>query len=268
MSKGVVFRGMRLPVALCSVIILAAGCYERTAEYDPALEAKVREKIHEIEPLELEKTDPNKAAPEPNEPPPAKLELSLEQARALALENNLQLKASLISPTIAAAQLSEEEAAFEWAFFANANLLKTDVPSGGVRQVGDPPVLLPIIATSQNEIVRADLGVQVPLRTGGTVTFDLGDTRNENLKMDGPFNPSYEDSLAVSVSQPLLRNAGQWVSTYAIRIAGYNRDIVSARTKLDIITVLAAIDRVYWRLYAARRELEVREQQYELSQAS
>ena len=32
--------------------------------------------------------------------------------------------------------------------------------------------------------------------------------------------------LSVSISQPLLRNAGQWVNTYSIRIAAYNRDIV------------------------------------------
>ena len=225
------------------------------------------EKIYDIKPLELKKAEPNAVSPtDANEPPPAKMELSLEQCRALALENNLQLKASLISPTIAAARLSEEEAKFESAFFANADLRKTDIPSGGSRQVGDPPVFIPILATSQNESTTADLGVQVPLRTGGTVTFDLGDSRNKNLDMDGPFNPSYENSLSVSVSQPLLRNAGQWANTYSIRIAAYDRDIVSARTKLDVITVLAAIDRVYWRLYAARRELEVRQQQYELSQ--
>ncbi len=267
MNKRVVLRGMRLPVALCSLVILAAGCYERTAEYDPALEAKVREKIHEIEPLELAPTDPNKAAPEPNEPPPEKLELSLEQCRALALENNLALKASLISPTIAAAQLSEEEAAFEWSFFANADLAKSDQPQGRAVRVNG--ILFPAVEPSQIEYTRVDTGVRVPLRTGGTLTFDLADTRTKDLDAEPnrPFDPSYEHSLAVSVSQPLLRNAGQWVNTYSIRIAAYNRDIISARTKLDIITVLAAIDRVYWRLYAARRELEVRQQQYELSQA-
>jgi outer membrane protein TolC len=64
----------------------------------------------------------------------------------------------------------------------------------------------------------------------------------------------------------LLRNAGQWVNTYSIRIVAYERDITDARTRLDVITVLAAVDRVYWRLYAARKELEVREQQYQLAQ--
>ncbi|MEN6332959.1 MAG: TolC family protein [Phycisphaerales bacterium] len=247
------------------LFLSASGC-RPTDPYDPVLEARVREKIDQIEPLELERTDPNKAAPEPNKPP-EKLELSLEQCRALALENNLELKASLISPTIAAEQLSQEEAKFESSFFANANLAKSDQPQGRAVLVSD--TFVPTVGASEIEYTQVDTGVRVPLRTGGTVTFDLGDSRTKDLNADAnrPFDPAYEASLAVSISQPLLRGAGQWVNTYSIRIAAYNRDIVGARTKLDIITVLAAIDRVYWRLYAARRELEVRHQQYELSQA-
>jgi outer membrane protein TolC len=38
-------------------------------------------------------------------------------------------------------------------------------------------------------------------------------------------------------------------------------------TKLEVIRVLANADRGYWRLYAARRELEVRQKEYELAQA-
>jgi len=252
-------------LASCLLFLTASGC-RSTAPYDPALEAQVREKIDQIKPLELQPTDPNKATPEPNQPL-EKLELSLEQCRALALENNLELKASLISPTIAAEQLSQEEAKFESSFFANANLAKSDQPQGRAVLVSD--TFVPTVGASQIEYRQVDTGVRVPLRTGGTVTFDLGDTRTKDLRAEPnrPFDPAYEASLAVSISQPLLRGAGQWVNTYSIRIAAYNRDIVGARTKLDIIAVLAAIDRVYWRLYAARRELEVRQQQYELSQA-
>jgi outer membrane protein len=261
-------RRSRLSVLMLSLALFlsVSGCHESTAPYDPALKAQIREKIEEIKPLELKPTDPNKTAAEPN-PAPAKVELSLERCRALALENNLQLKASLISPTIAAAQLSQEEAAFEWSFFANASLAKSDQPQGRAVLVSD--TFVPSVGASQIEYTQVDTGVRMPLRTGGTVTFDLADTRTKDLNAEPnrPFDPSYEDALAVSISQPLLRNAGQWVNTYSIRLAAYNRDIVSARTKLDIITVLAAIDRVYWRLYAARRELEVRQQQYELSQA-
>ena len=253
-------------VFLCCAMALM-GCRSPRDASNLARMALARQNVQEIEPLELKEAPPEPETPpaDVNVPPPASLELSLPECRALALENNLRLKAQLISPTIAAAALSQEEAKFEAAFFANANLLKTDQAEGRAIIVDGAPFTY--TGVSQIERAQADLGVQVPLRTGGTVTFDLADNRTEDLNVDAPFNPSYGNGLTVSVSHPLLRNAGNWVNTHSIRIAAYNRDIVSARTKLDIITVLAALDRAYWRLYAARRELEVRQQQYELSQA-
>lgn len=251
--------------AILSLVLVLAGCRTRSERYGLHELGVSPQQVHEIEPLELKKAEPNQPSAEPNRPP-EKVELSLEQSRALALENNLQLKTALISPAIAGAQLSAEEAKFEAAFFANVSVLESDQPQGRAVLVDGTPVSA--IGTSQIDRLQPDFGVRVPLRTGGTVTFDLSDTRTEVLHIPPmPFNPAFENVATVSVSQPLLRNAGQRATMYSIRVAAYNRDIADARTRLEVITVLASIDRVYWRLYAARRELEVRRQQYELAQA-
>jgi outer membrane protein TolC len=105
------------------------------------------------------------------------------------------------------------------------------------------------------------------LRTGGTINFDMADSRMKTGSIYSVFDPSYSSDMSLSISQPLLRNAGKRVNTYSIRIAEYERQITDARTKLEVISVIAAVDRVYWRLYAARRELEVRKQQYDLAEA-
>jgi outer membrane protein len=247
------------------LVPLLAGCDHRAADYDLARAAIARQTVRAIEPLQLEEAEPNAVTTlDANEPPPEKLELSLEECRALALENNLGLKAQLISPAIAAERLSEEEAKFESSFYlrslpqVEANYGKTDQPAIGLQDE---------IRGTKSEIIGADLGVQVPLRTGGTVTFNVVDAQVETDAVGTRFNPYYTSALAVSISQPLLQNAGQWVNTHSIRIAAYDSQIADARTKLEVINVLAALDRVYWRLYAARRELEVREQQYELAKA-
>jgi len=258
----------RLAVGLLSVIIVAAGCRTNSNRYGLHELGRSTQDIQEIEPLQLKKTEPNEPRPEPNVPPPATLDLSLEQSRALALENNLQLKADLINPAIAAAQLNTEEAKFESAFFANVNLLKTDQPFGRLVEIPGTGILVPTVTASQRERADVDLGVQMPLRTGGSVTFDIQDIETDNLNAGLiDINPIFENRTAISLSQPLLRNAGQRVTMYSIQVAAYNRDIVSARTRLDVIAVLAALDRTYWRLYAARKELEVREQQHRLALA-
>ncbi len=252
---------------LLSLLSLVAGCRTDSDRYGLRELGRSPEEIQTIQPLQLKESEPNKAPSEPNQPPPAALDLSLEQSRALALQNNLQLKADLISPAIAGAQLSAEEAKFEPSFFTRAEFSKADIPRGGSAEIGATGIRVPILANIQSESGRVDLGVDVPTRTGGNVRFGLADTRTNDLNFHGPFDPIYENGASLSVSHPLLRNAGEQVNVYSIRIAAYNRDIIDARMRLDVIAVLAALDRTYWRLYAARKELEVREQQHQLALA-
>jgi outer membrane protein len=174
----------------------------------------------------------------------------------MTLANNLDLKVQLINPSIAAEKVSEQEAQFEAAFYTNSTFSKTDTPVAS---------FLDEISGSQVSYFSTDLGVQVPLKTGGTVTFDLADSRADTGSPYSVFDPSYSSDLSVSISQPLLRGAGRRANTYVIRIAEYEKQITDAATKLEVIRVLADVDRVYWRLYAARRELDVRKQQYELA---
>jgi len=241
----------------CALLLLA-GC-EPFPGNEQFYEVTIPpQKLHQIEMLNLQKAqDQPRPTPDVNQPPAEQLDLTLEQCRALALENNLDLKAQLISPAIAAERVSEEESRFEAAFFSNLTYAKTDTPVASILD----------ITGSNVDYSLTNLGVQVPLRTGGTVTFDLADSRTKTDSAFSIFNPLYGSDASVSISQPLLRNAGTRANTHAIRIAGYERQITDARTKLEVIRVIAAVDRVYWRLYAARRELEVRKQQYDLAKA-
>lgn len=255
--RGVTLRWMAL--SLVAAVTLATGCRTSLLDGKHGGVEIPKERFQEIDTLELEEAGPDEATVAvPGETPPAEVSLSIEQCRAMALENSLEMKAVLINPTIAAERLSAEEAKFESTFFTNIDFAKTDTPSISY---------LDEISGSNVEFMRTDLGVQVPLRTGGTITFDVVDARTKTDAELTQFNPYYASDLSASISQPLLRNAGKWASTYSIRIASYDRQITNAQTKLDVMTILATLDRVYWRLYAARKELEVRQQQHDLARA-
>jgi outer membrane protein len=247
-----------LVILIGCVLILSTGCDLFPCDedfYDFPIEHK---KFQMIEPLKLKKAKTvEPIVPEVNELPPEKLELTLEQCRVLALQNNLELKAQLINPAIAAERVSEEESKFEAAFVSDVSVSKTNTPAASYFDE---------IAGSKVDNVRTDLGVQLPLRTGGTVTFDLVDNWTKTDATLTQFNPIYSTDLSISISQPLLRGAGKRANMYSIRIASLERQITDARTKLEVIRVLAALDRVYWRLYAARKELDVRQKQYDLAQ--
>ncbi len=263
MNKQLSLVSYCLIVFIGLAVICISGCRKQYAR-EKFYEIKVKpEKLRQVETLDLKQTraEPNKPPDVPvaelNEVPPKELELTLEQCRAMALENNLDLKVELINPAIAAKRVSEEEARFESAFTSGFSFYKFDTPVASSLD----------ISGSKREYVNTELGVDVPLRSGGTVNFDMADNRSKTDSTYSVFNPSYGSNFSVSISQPLLRNAGKRANTHSIRIARYEQQITDARTKLEVISVIAALDRVYWRLYAARRESEVRKKQYDLAKA-
>jgi outer membrane protein len=226
------------------------------------------ERLQMIETLNLEAMSAPETGPSSGEPtsreattqpaadaPAKELKLTLEECRALALEGNLDLKVQLLNPTIAAQSITEAEAQFESLFFATAAYSKTDAPAG----IGS--------SGFKSDSFEVTPGVRVPLRTGGTVEASLEANRYKTNVAGSALNPSYAADLGLSITQPLLRDAGLRHNTHAIRIARWERQKSSALAKLEVIRVLSAVDRVYWRLYAARQELEVRKQEHALAEA-
>ena len=96
-----------------------------------------------------------------------------------------------------------------------------------------------------------------------TLPVDRFETNNSFSTL----NPAYTSNLQASLSIPLLRTAGLFYNTQQIRIAFYEYQATQAQTKLEVTRVLADLEKVYWRLYAARQELVVRQKQRDLAVA-
>jgi len=240
-----------------AIVLMVFGC-KRSRYMDDLVTDETKTSIKTIQPLVLgPKPDANEPAQtEPDAPAPATQVITLEQCRALALENNLELKAQLIAPTLAQESFNQERAKFEAAFSTNVNYRKNDTPQASTL----------IIEGSRWDRMGISGGVETPLVTGGTANLNLSDSRSHSDSAYRVFDPVYEPTASVSLSQPLLQGGGQKSAKYSIRIAGLTQAQTQAQTKLEVIRIVAAMDRVYWRLYAAQKTLDVREQQLELAQ--
>ena len=222
------------------------------------------EKLREVETLTLQ----HRPAPPPDAQTPdayvetrrrfeslATVDLTVEEGRVSALANNLDLRVALVDPSIAAQQLSREEAAFESTFTTRALWSKTDAATSSS------------LDDAQADFASVEPAVTIPLRTGGSVSVGLPMTRNKTNNTFSTLNPAYTSDLEFSISHDLLRNAGRRVNVAGITIASYNLQASEARTKLAVIQQLVAADRAYWVYYAARRVLDVAQQQYDLAKA-
>jgi len=250
------FTRSLIALPVLAVPLVLSGCAD-PFRADPELEARsARETLKQIEPMQFPAAEKDPESPEsPAHTPPAEVSLTIEDFRSEVLTNNLDLSVELLNPTIAEQSITEEKARFEALFFASGNISNTDTPTSTT------------LSGSQTESTSTDMGVNVPLRTGGNLRFSVPANRFKTDNQFSTLNPAYTADLLVSFSQNLLRGAGTRTNTHGIRIAQLQGREVDARTRLGVIRVLAESDRLYWRLYAARKELEVRKQQHELAVA-
>lgn len=258
-------RGSRcsttLSLGLLAISALSPGC---TGPLDHALDEAVRRRLGPIERIALEEhsAEPTitaaqaaEAGAEPitdPQPPDTVREITIEEVRATALRYNLGLQVERLDPLIAAEILTEEEARFEAVFFGNTRYADTDPRiNREVPSLGSPGV----------EQWASEVGIEVPLRTGGTATVSTSHFA-QGVKLPGVAD-EHEIAARFSISQPLLRNAGYAVNQAPIRVAAAQHYQASARTRLAAIRVMTEAERAYWRFAFTARQVEVQRQLYE-----
>ena len=182
--------------------ILLSGCSHIFPGKEQYTYKVLPDTLHEIETIELKKAEEEVVTPSSAEPAPAAFNLSLEECRAFTLENNLDIKVQLINPTIAAEYINQEEARFESTFSGRVIYSKSNTPVATTLE----------IAGNKVDTVYADLGVNIPLRSGGNIKFNLADTRSKTDSTYSVYNPSFSSEFSTSISHPLLRNAGKRVN--------------------------------------------------------
>ena len=172
--------------------------------------------------------------------------LTIEQARAAAVANDLGLAVQLVDPAMAAQALAQERAKFEASFGIQAQVARS--PSQG-------------ILTPKTTTWNLEPSLNVPLATGGTFTIGLPFSISET-----PFATEYEGAVRFSLSQPLLQGAGWDVNTASIRVAALQEHLSSAQTTVQVVDVLLQVEEDYWNYYAARRNLDVAREQFDRMQ--
>ena len=233
------------------VTVSLAGCGTPHLKENPRITALTKG-LNEIEAVSLQEQSLGKPvsveeglakaatqAAEPNRVAPT-VTLTLEEVRAATLANNLDLKVDLIAPALARETVDIERARFESVFSGSAEYVGTNPATAGAF-------------TSQ----FYEASITTPLHTGGAVTASVPVADRDGVS---------EAAASVAVIQSLLRGAGTEVNTYSLRVATYQQGSVDARTKLAAIALLADADVTYWRLYAARKALDVSRERYKLTE--
>lgn len=116
------------------------------------------------------------------------------------------------------------------------------------------------------EVADGSAALRQLLATGGEVSLHLGAAR---ATTDGAFtllSPAWTTQAGVELRQPLLRNRAIDAARLSIRVAAANRDLAGASLRRVVSETVAAVERAYWRLLAARNEVAVQEEAVRLAE--
>ncbi|MBN2053896.1 TolC family protein [bacterium] len=181
-------------------------------------------------------------------------DMSLNECIVTALENNADLLVSRLDQDSAESAVDGARAQYDPTFTAGV-----DYTNNRTQQSFADLVL------GGSETASMNMGLGAYLPSGTTVSVSL-DNRAVNTQ-DDLFRDetTYNSSLSLAVSQPLLKNAGREVVKAPITIARRNLEITNEQIRGTVHDVIALVESSYWDLVYARGSLDVARDSRELA---
>ena len=187
--------------------------------------------------------------------------ISLADAALQALKHNLDITISRQTKESRQADITVEQAKFDPTLSVNGQYNRAVSPLNRPVFGATDFDLTQIRAFDQrNHSVTLDATTNLP--TGGNIDLNYSPARtsvNQNLARGFLFNPSYTGGLSLTLTQPLLRNAGIDITKTFILVAQNNATVEEHVFRDRVLTVLASVEQTYWEVVFANENLKVAE---------
>jgi HAE1 family hydrophobic/amphiphilic exporter-1 len=201
--------------------------------------------------------------------------ISLQDAVAMALLQNPNLAISASNARIARYRIAEAKSAFDTQLMLEPssnfsvtppeNLFFAGPGNPGLYScVGFTGLPFPCETAGPGNIIQHQYNFQGSfsgqLVNGTTYTAGITRTRTINNTLINTFNPYYQSSLNLAVTQPLLRNFGMNASKQALKLQLLTTDVAEQQALVDASSTIAQVADAYWNLVAAWRNVAIQEE--------
>ncbi|MBV9209625.1 MAG: TolC family protein [Acidobacteria bacterium] len=177
--------------------------------------------------------------------------ITLNQAIALALQNNNDIDGSRINVQIAEYQLNSARGVYDPVFSSESYFESRVTPTSstlGGAQNGS------VKQTDATGAVR--LGGFSPF-AGGSYQLDFSSTRLTTNNQNVTLNPQFPSALTFTYTQPLWRGLRIDNNRRTIQIAKKNLSLTDAQFRQQAIQVISQVEQAYWDLVFSLRNLQV-----------
>ncbi len=187
-----------------------------------------------------------------------RVELTLDEATARALERNLDIAVERLNPQLQELNLERIRAAYR----------PTVSSTVGQRAVVQPPTSQLNGGTIvQNDVSTYNGGINQALKWGGgDVSFQFNNNKQVTSNIFANFNPTYNASFNATITQPLLRDFRVDGTRQQLRVTAINRDISELQLRGTLATTVANVRNAYWELVFAMQAVDVANGSLDLAQ--
>ena len=188
-----------------------------------------------------------------------RVDLTLDDAIARALERNLDLVVQRLNPLVFDLSLAQQLSFYGPTLSSNISNSSRTNPSSTQLDGGEAVV-------SDTAVFNGGLNQAVQWG-GGNYTVNFSNNRSASTNAFSSFNPSYRSSVQASYTQPLLRGFKIDGTRQQIQVTRINRDIADIDLRQTITNTVSSVRNAYWDLLYATGTLAVQQQALDLAEA-
>jgi len=186
------------------------------------------------------------------------IQLTVDQAVTMALENNIELSIERLNPQLQDLSLAQTRGAFRPTLGSTVNAnsampLPTSLLNGGQRVT--------------NETANANVNISQTLPWFGTnYTAAFNNGRTNTTSTFATLNPQFTTQLTATINQPLLRDFKIDNNRNQLATGTITRQITDITLRTRVTNITATTKNAYWDLLAAIRAIEAAKQSLALAE--
>jgi outer membrane protein TolC len=187
--------------------------------------------------------------------------MTAAEAVALALENNLGIKAARIDPEIQEINLVGARAGWLPNFNANIQTNSNTAPNQNFLSGAQG-------TSTSSDNFGNEVGVQQTLPWGGNYNVGWDSSRFNSNSSFSTFSPQLRSSLSLNYTQPLLRNFSIDNIRQSVQVTTKNMEITDVGLQQTIAQMTRTVRNAHWDLAYAIASLGVQQQSLDLAEES
>ncbi len=181
-------------------------------------------------------------------PPQQVVNLTMDDAVKMALDQNIEISVQRLNPQIQDYAVVQAQAAYRPTLSSTVG--NQSRRSQGTSQISGGQVV-------DSSTLTYNAGLQQSIRwTGGSVNVSFNNSRGDTNSNNTLLNPSYNSSLQLSYSQPLLRNRAIDSGRNSLLTSEITRRLADVTLRTVTTNTVANMRNAYWDLVYAVQALD------------